>query len=151
MNSEMEWLTWSTQIERLLKVDEEDLQKIWRRPEEPELKSPLDFKQLQYHWQAPLYQKMIFRLRNCPPQGKGFYFWNQIDPINRSRLLNYFQMENCMQVENILNMLIWYFNSYFGKNDTAFFEEFGSPHSRGRILEAYRLEVEKGRKALKDF
>ena len=135
---DMMWLTWSGQIYSLLELNESDIQAIWRKPSEPELKTQQDYDDLEYGWNIPLYQKMIFRLRNCPFDGKGFYFWNQIDPCNRALLVNYFRMENCSQVDDVLNMLIWYFNMRPGANDRQFKREFDDPEDRATIFAEYQ-------------
>lgn len=79
---------------------------------------------------------MIWRLRNAPKEGRAFFFWNSIDPINQTRLLNYFGVYHPQhEVRDILNMLIWYFNNHFP--DAKFKDVFTTGSIRRKVLEQY--------------
>jgi hypothetical protein len=73
------------QLDRLSEMKEEDVRALWIQPgDDP------DISNLQYNWSIPLYQKMIFRFRQC--EQSPFRFCNQIDPVNQSRMMSYYQI-----------------------------------------------------------
>ena len=71
-------------LDRMSQLTQEDIQNIWRRSIELEIK---DLNTLKYNYDIPLFQKMIFRFRNCERSPSMLY--NQIDPINKQKLLWY--------------------------------------------------------------
>ena len=65
---------------------------------------------IKYHYMIPLYQKMIFRFRNCG--GCISRFWNQIDPNNRFKLLARFDIRE--SVDDTMNFFAWIKNLISG-------------------------------------
>ena len=70
------------QLTNLSNMTEEDIKSMWIMPNEDS-----DISNLQYNWNIPLYQKMIFRFRQC--EQSPFRFCNQIDPVNQYRMMMY--------------------------------------------------------------
>lgn len=68
-------------------ITEYDIQDIWHNPSEPFL---TDFSLLQYDYDIPLYQKMIFRYRNGYNLATNLY--QGCDPCNKRKLLYHFDM-----------------------------------------------------------
>lgn len=86
---------WTITIEQILKykdvfskmakITESDIREIFIHLRETKLET---FKDLVYAYDAPLYQKMIFRLRNC--EGSPSRFYHQIDYSNQDKFASYF-------------------------------------------------------------
>ena len=76
---------------RFSSLTEKDIQRIWGNNQIDQI-DQIDLSDLQYHLNAPLYQKMIFRYRTCSNQAACL--WNAIDQINRRILLNYFELSD---------------------------------------------------------
>jgi len=80
-------------------MKEEDVRALWILPgEDP------DISDLKYHWNIPLYQKMIFRFRQC--EQSPFRFCNQIDPVNQDRMMSYYQIYDLFE-KQLINFFSW--------------------------------------------
>lgn len=90
---------YSKQLNQLSEMKEEDVRALWIQPGE----SP-DISNLQYNWNIPLYQKMIFRFRQC--EQSPFRFCNQIDPVNQSRMMSYYQIYDDYG-NQLINFFAW--------------------------------------------
>lgn len=87
------------QLERLSAMKEDDIRALWIQPnEDPDISS------LQYNYNIPLYQKMIFRFRQC--EQSPFRFCNQIDPGNQSRMMSYYQIYDDNE-RQLINFFAW--------------------------------------------
>lgn len=75
---------------RFSHVSGQDVQKIWRKTDEPELKDE-ELEKLEYQWSNPLWTKMFFRLKK---EGYACNLWGGCDPNNRQRLLSYFKLSS---------------------------------------------------------
>lgn len=104
-----DWVDLRKRILNLLKLDEKTVYEIWK--DQQNTVDEIDLDHLVYRWDAPLWTKMIFRLRSCPEHGRGIFFWNQIDPGNRQRLCSHFRLETSKKTENLLNFLVWFFQN----------------------------------------
>lgn len=89
------------QLMKMSTTNEFDIQKIFIRPNEEQF---FDFSNLIYRYDAPLYQKMIFRFRQCDKS--PFRFWNQLDPSNRNAFLRYFNFYSENKIE-ITEFFAW--------------------------------------------
>ena len=84
------------------KMTEEDIMAIWIEPSNGE-DVTIDLSKIEYKWDIPLYQKMIFRYRNC--QHSAPRFVHQLTPGNQNQVLHYFDltMDISQLAEYILN------------------------------------------------
>lgn len=73
----------------LARLDESVIQRIWIERGEEELES---FDDLVYRFDAPLYQKMIFRYWNCKKRPETLV--KQIDPVNRNLVFMRYNIPN---------------------------------------------------------
>ena len=74
-------------------MTEEDIRTIWiEGNEDPNV----DLATIEYNYDIPLYQKMIFRFRNCRFSVPQFY--HQIDPGNQRVMLLHYCKEELMQL-----------------------------------------------------
>lgn len=87
------------QLDQLSEMKEEDVRVIWIQPGEDS-----DITNLQYNWNIPLYQKMIFRFRQCVQS--PFRFCNQIDPNNQYRMMFYYQIYDDFK-NQLINFFAW--------------------------------------------
>jgi len=149
--SENLWQSNKDKIYKLLDLSEQDIQKIWREDNEPELITKENFNEIEYHWNAPLYQKMIWRLRETFKVGRGFYFWNQIDLGNRQLLCNYFELYDEKPVSDILNMLIWYYNLRFFMTDQKFKDDFEDETKRKELLDEYESHLTEAKHKMNNY
>lgn len=74
---------------KMSQISEPDIRDIWIVKNDIKVGNS-NLKDIVYKWDIPLYQKMIFRFRNC--QGCIARFWNQVDPCNRQKLLTYYKI-----------------------------------------------------------
>lgn len=82
----LEWINeHRTELDKMSKMTEFDIQNMWIQDGENRLS---DFGHLQYRWDAPLFQKMIFRYWNAKKSPSRLA--TQIDSGNRQRMLTYF-------------------------------------------------------------
>lgn len=88
-----------TQLNQMSDMKEVDIRALWMQPgEDP------DISNLQYNWNIPLYQKMIFRFRQC--EQSPFRFCNQIDPGNQGRMLSYYHIYDDNE-KQLINFFSW--------------------------------------------
>ena len=78
-------LSQSEKLHKLAKLDEEQIQEIFRNDSEEKV---TNFTELEYRYDAPLYQKMIFRFRNCQNSPCGMIY--QCDPVNQGYITRHF-------------------------------------------------------------
>lgn len=93
-----------SELLKLSKLTEYHIQDIWISSNETKLDN---FNDLIYSWDAPLYQKMIFRFRNCEKNPSMFY--NQLDPVNKNHLINFICASS---VEQVIDFFIWLRSNY---------------------------------------
>jgi hypothetical protein len=68
------------------KMSEQDVIKMWGGPDD------FDLEKIQYRWDAPLYEKMLWRFRQN--NGSPFAFCHSCDPSNMLRPLDYYNIYN---------------------------------------------------------
>ena len=51
---------------KMSRISEKDIRDMWIVENDKKIEDA-DLKNIVYNWDIPLYQKMIFRFRNCPP------------------------------------------------------------------------------------
>jgi hypothetical protein len=94
----IDWLNqFKPQLVKLSNMTECDIRNIWILPNESR---DVDLTTIEYSYNAPLYQKMIFRYRQCEYSAPGFF--RQIDVFNQQRMLDYFsliEIDACELVE----------------------------------------------------
>lgn len=71
-------------LDKLSELTEEDIQDVWIKIDEQKI---VDLSTIKYSYDIELYQKMIFRFRNCEMSPSMLY--NQVDPINKQIVLRY--------------------------------------------------------------
>jgi hypothetical protein len=102
-NITIEWLnSQQTKLIKFSTINEQDIQKIWRSPNEKEYNNK-ELETLEYHYSLPLFCKMIFRFRQeacCTGLFRG------CDPNNQTRLMNYFKL-SWEQGYALLEFLHW--------------------------------------------
>ena len=85
-------------------ITEENIRSIWIKDgEDPNV----DLTTIEYNWDIPLYQKMIFRFRNCNKSAPAFF--RQIDPGNQQRMLWFFILFGLRDNE-IIEFFAWIAN-----------------------------------------
>lgn len=87
------------QLDQISKMRKEDIRALWIQSGESS-----DISNLQYNYDIPLYQKMIFRFRQC--EQSPFRFCNQIDPVNQSRMMFYFKIYDDNE-NQLINFFAW--------------------------------------------
>jgi len=87
------------QLNQISEMKEEDIRAMWIQPGESS-----DISNLQYNWSIPLYQKMIFRFRQC--EQSPFRFCNQIDPNNQGRVMSYYKIYDDFS-NQLINFFAW--------------------------------------------
>ena len=95
-------------FDNFYKFNELIIQNLWIKKGEVYCSTQDDFKFLKYEPDIPLYQKMIFRFRNC--NMSPIMFYNQVDPANKNLLENYFGFE-IIDIQ-VLDFLIWFECNY---------------------------------------
>lgn len=95
-------------------MTENDIRNIWIKGDEDE---NVDLATIEYNYDIPLYQKMIFRFRNCQLSAPRFY--HQIDPGNQRVMLLHFCKDElieltlqltCTKDNEIMEFLAWLAN-----------------------------------------
>jgi len=79
-------------------MTDEDIRKVWGDPNDG-----VDLVNLEYHWNIPLYQKMIFRFRHSSKS--PFAFCNSCDPSNMERMPNYYGIYS--NVKTLVYFFAW--------------------------------------------
>ena len=100
------------ELVKLGHMTEQDIQNIWIKSGE---EKTTDLSIIEYHWNSPLYYKMIFRLRNCERSGPRFF--RQIDPCNQRVMLDYFSLFS-RECSEILEFFAWIANGLGSYNIT---------------------------------
>lgn len=91
-------------IRMLTEFDEDTVMSLWINGGESR-----DYENMVYSYDAPLYQKMIWRLRSC--KGSAIDFWNQIDPCNRHMMVSRYGLGHLVYGhDQILNFIHWIYN-----------------------------------------
>ena len=98
-------------------VSESQIRDIWYNEQEEYL---TEFGKLEYHWNSPPYQKMIFRYRNGNNLATALY--QGCDPVNQKILLRYFRMVY-NDVYKIIEFMRWISN-YLSAIDILHLENF---------------------------
>ena len=80
-------------------INEHDIRDLWYLHKDEYLD---DFSQLVYKWDAPLYQKMIFRFRNGNNKATTLYMG--CDPCNKQKLMFNYEL-----YESDINEIIYFF------------------------------------------
>lgn len=86
------------ELNHISDMKEEDVRDIWIQPYEN-----FDITSLQYNYNIPLYQKMIFRFRQC--EQSPFRFCSQLDPNNQFRMLSYYKIYD--DNKQLINFCSW--------------------------------------------
>lgn len=86
----------------LSNMKEDDIILIWK--ENGSKVKAEDIKE--YRFDAPLYEKMVWRKRNSK---RIFHFFGGLDPNNRRMAFLYCGIHDC---EGIVNFFLWYINTY---------------------------------------
>jgi len=101
----LEWLNrFKPQIVKLGAMTKSDIRNIWILPSE---RRDIDLSTIEYHYNAPLYQKMIFRYSNCKFSAPSFF--RQIDPFNQQRMLDYFSFVE-IDASELIEFFAWIAN-----------------------------------------
>ncbi len=95
-----ELLAWKDKLVSLCSITESDVRDIWIENRDENVD---DLSTLVYHWDAPLYQKMIWRLRNSRGHVAGF--WNGLDPCNRKILTSRYKLHD--DPDRAMNFMVW--------------------------------------------
>lgn len=90
---------------KLQDLNEETIFRIWKKDN---LDLP-DLNLITYDANCPLYQKMIFRFRDCKMNPLQLY--KQLDPSNRARLILYCGSYLTNEIMIVLEFLAWITNS----------------------------------------
>jgi len=95
-----------TELEKLSNITETDIQDIWIRSGEARVAEYV------YSFEGPLYVKMVFRFRNTihedSPPSPSFFF-NGLDPGNRNKLLQRFDLGDYIDV---MHFFVWIRSSF---------------------------------------
>ena len=97
----LQWIAkFKLQLLKLSYLTEEDIRDIWIRQGED---MTVDLSTIIYNYDIPLYQKMIFRFRNC--NNSAVRFFHQIDPCNQGIVLRRFGLifNNMTEVSELCN------------------------------------------------
>lgn len=89
---------------QISELDEFTIRDIWRLDDETCLS---DFRDMKYHWNIPLYQKMIFRFWQADHMASKFY--RGLDPGNQNMLLNHFNV-SWKEFHQIIEFFAWISN-----------------------------------------
>ena len=81
-------------------LSEQDIKHFWMGDNDKDI---IDLKKLIYRYDAPIYQKMIWRFRNCNKSPSSF--WNQIDPVQQNNLA--FRYDIYFDNKELLYFLSW--------------------------------------------
>lgn len=108
------WLTkFKPQIINLSNMTEDDIRSIWIQPNES---TDVDLSKIEYNYDIPLYQKMIFRYRNCNHSAPSFF--RQIDPYNQRRMLAWFLLFE-IDASELIEFFAWIANGLGSYNITV--------------------------------
>lgn len=104
-------LPWLSRHELHLKqislMSEEDIRTIWIKPSEDK---SVDLSTITYNYDIPLYQKMIFRFRQCSLSAPRFF--QQIDPGNQQVMLCHFvhNYVTIKELQELMEFMAWISN-----------------------------------------
>jgi len=102
-------------IAKMSKLTEHDIMDVWIESDEDPVK---DLSKIVYSYDAPLYQKMIWRFRQTK---SPTLLHNEIDPCNRKILLRYFDLDHWNLYNKFNNRLleffVWLKSQHFSQED----------------------------------
>ena len=92
-------------LKQFSQLNEYNIRDIWRLVDDPFIEN---LNNLKYHWDMPLYQKIIFRYLNADRMASKLY--RGLDCGNQRKLLDHFNM-NWNEFHGIIEFFAWISNS----------------------------------------